>query len=266
MIAVVYMYKLERQKKILALVQEMSSVSVTDLAKQFSISPITIRRDLLELREKGLLERTFGGAIANQEIFAEGSARYETYNYQERFAQQKEEKIAIAECAAQFVSDADCILINAGTTAQALANALRGHQDLYVFTNGLFVASTLGQAARSHVYVLPGLLDTRRQATIQSPDANYLKDLKVREALLGVHAISEDGVFTRDKEDSQMFQAFINSAAQVTVLADYTKFSSFASFKVCSLNKINRIITNKKAPKDIIKNIKKQGVEVIFAD
>jgi DeoR/GlpR family transcriptional regulator of sugar metabolism len=81
------MYNPERQKKILALIQEMSSVSVMDLAKQFAISPITIRRDLLELREKGLLERTFGGAIASQEIFAEGSARYETYDYLERNAQ-----------------------------------------------------------------------------------------------------------------------------------------------------------------------------------
>ena len=254
------MYKPERQKKILALIQEMSSVSVMDLAKQFAISPITIRRDLLELREKGLLERTFGGAIASQEIFAEGSARYETYDYLERNAQQREEKLAIAECAAQFVSDADCILINAGTTAQALAHALRGHQDLYVFTNGLCVATTLGQAARSHVYVLPGLLDTRRQATIQSPDASYLKNLRVREALLGVHAISVDGIFTRDKEDSQMFKAFINAATQITILADHTKFDSFASFKVCGLEKITRIVTDKKAPRDILEKIRDQDV------
>lgn len=179
---------------------------------------------------------------------------------------QREEKLAIAECAAQFVSDADCILINAGTTAQALAHALRGHQDLYVFTNGLCVATTLGQAARSHVYVLPGLLDTRRQATIQSPDASYLKNLRVREALLGVHAISVDGIFTRDKEDSQMFKAFINAATQITILADHTKFDSFASFKVCGLEKITRIVTDKKAPRDILEKIRDQDVEVILAD
>ena len=259
------MIKAERQKKILALMDEASTVSVTELAKSFGISPITIRRDLIELDEKGLLERTHGGAMATQVVLADGSARYGMYNYQDRNNQQAEDKTAIAECAAQFISDGDNILINAGTTTQALALALRAHQDLYVVTNGLSVASTVGSTVRAHVYVLAGRLDTRTQATMQSPLSEELREIQVREAFLGVHAMSAKGIYTRSKEDAGMTRALIAAASKVTVLADHTKFDSFASFRVCDLSRIARVITDAKTRPDTIRMLEAQGIDVVVA-
>ncbi|EER62100.1 transcriptional regulator, DeoR family [Acidovorax delafieldii 2AN] len=245
--------------------QEAASVTVKDLAKAFSTSPITIRRDLIELGERGLLERIHGGAIATQEVFAEGSERYEMYTYGERNDQQSQEKAAIAECAAQFISDGDNILINAGTTAQALAQALRGHQDLHVITNGLTVASTLGQGARTSVYVLAGRLDARKQATIERPGEEGLSHLQVREAFLGVHALSTQGIYMRDPEDANMNRAFMAAARQVTVLADYTKFQAFASFRIGCWQQVRRLITDERANPLVLKAIGEQGVDVIIA-
>lgn len=259
------MLKFERQQHILALIQETNAVTVRELARIFSISPITIRRDLLELGDKGLLERTHGGAIVSQEVLAEGSARYEMYSYADRHEQQSAEKTAIAECAAQYVSDGDSILINAGTTAHALALALRGHQDLHIITNGLTVADAAGQIQGAHIYVLAGRLNTHKQATIERPDNDTLRNIQIREAFLGVHAMSAAGIFMRDNEDAAMNRAFIDAASCVTVVADHTKLTAYASFRICDWTRIQRLITDQAADPDTIAAIRDQGIEVIFA-
>lgn len=257
------MLKVERQQRILALMQETNAVTVRDLAREFSTSPITIRRDLLELGEKGLLERTHGGAVASQEVLAEGNARYEMYNYAERHRQQSAEKTAIAECAMQYISDGDSILINAGTTAHALAQALSGHQDLHVITNGLTVAAAAGQSHLAHVYVLAGRLDPRKQATIERADNDVLSGIQIREAFLGVHAVSAAGIFMRDSEDASMNRAFVAAASCTTVMADHTKLNAFASFRICSWSQVERLITDAAADQAVLQAIRDQGVEVV---
>ncbi|HCF3016955.1 DeoR/GlpR family DNA-binding transcription regulator [Stutzerimonas chloritidismutans] len=254
------MLKVERQQRILALMQETNAVTVRDLAQAFSTSPITIRRDLLELGDKGLLERTHGGAVVSHEVLAEGSARYEMYSYADRHSQQAAEKAAIAECAAQYISDGDSILINAGTTAHALAHALRGHQDLHVITNGLTVAATAGQSQLAHVYVLAGRLDTRKQATIERSDTDMLAGIQIREAFLGVHAISAAGIFMRDSEDAAMNRAFIAAASRVTIMADHTKLKAYASFRICPWAPGHRLVTDPAADADVLAAISAQGV------
>lgn len=257
------MLKVERQQRILALMQQTSAVTVRDLAREFAASPITIRRDLLELDERGLLARTHGGAVAVQEVLAEGSARYEMYDYDERQHQQADEKTAIAECAAQYVSDGDSILISAGTTAEILAQALRGHQDLHVVTNGLTVAAALGQSQRSYVYMLAGRLDSRKQATVERPDADRFSGLRIREAFMGVHACAPDGIYMRDNEDAAMNRAFVTAAESVTILADHTKFSAYASFQVCGWNRVKRLVTDSGTDRAMLAQIERLGVEVV---
>lgn len=259
------MLKAERQQRILARMQETNAVTVRDLAQAFSTSPITIRRDLLELGDKGMLARTHGGAVALHEVLAEGNARYEMYSYAERHNQQSAEKAAIAECAAQYISDGDSILINAGTTAHALAQALRGHQDLHVITNGLSVAAAAGQSRMAYVYVLAGRLDTRKQATIERADNDTLSGIQIREAFLGVHAVSAAGIFMRDSEDGAMNRAFIAAASRTTVMADQTKLNAHASFRVAAWQQGQRLITDPAADLEVVAAIRAQGVEVVIS-
>ena len=77
------MLKAARHKEIIALLQTGGVVEVSTLADKFQTSPITIRRDLIELHERGLVERTHGGAVSG-EVIAEGWARYESISYAER--------------------------------------------------------------------------------------------------------------------------------------------------------------------------------------
>lgn len=257
--------KAERHQLILAHIQQNGVATVKELAHQFDISPITVRRDLLELGERGALERTHGGAVINQEVLAEGSARYETFSYVERHGEHAAQKAAIAECAAQFICDGDTILINAGTTAHALACALRGHRDLHVITNGLSVATALAQALQPHVYVLPGRVDCHKLATIQRPDNDAFGDIRIREAFLGVHALTGEGIYMRDHEDAILNRAFMKAASCTTVIADHSKCASHASFRIDGWQHVHRLVTDKPLPSDLHASLERQGVDVIIA-
>ncbi|WP_424859317.1 DeoR/GlpR family DNA-binding transcription regulator [Tepidimonas sp. HKU77] len=258
------MLKAARHKEIVALVQGGGIVEVNALAQRFQTSPITIRRDLIELQERGLLERTRGGAVSG-EVIAEGWARYESISYAEREREQYREKRAIAELAAQLVSDGDCILVNGGTTSRHLAEALRGHQNLHIVTNGLTVAMEFARSQNAAVYLLPGMVDFRKMASVSRPAPGSLDDITVRAAFLGVHGISPAGIGMLSPEEAAMNRAFIDAAQTVNVLVDSSKFNSQAIFRICEMNRVTRVVTDTGLAPEVRQALEAQGVEVLLA-
>lgn len=259
------MLKAARHKEIVALVQGGGVVEVNALAQRFQTSPITIRRDLIELQERGLLERTRGGAVSG-EVIAEGWARYESISYAEREREQFREKRAIAELAAQLVSDGDCILVNGGTTSRHLAEALRGHQNLHVVTNGLTVAMEFARSQNAAVYLLPGMVDFKKMASVSRPAPGTFDDISVRAAFLGVHGISPaGGIGMLSPEEAAMNRAFIDAAQTVNVLVDSSKFNSQAIFRICEMNRVTRVVTDTGIAPAVRQALESQGIEVLLA-
>lgn len=259
------MLKAVRQKEIITLVQGGGAVEVNVLAEKFQTSPITIRRDLIELHERGLLERTRGGAVSG-EVLAEGWARYESVSYAERERENSREKRAIADLAAQLVSDGDCILLNGGTTSRHLAEALRGHHNLHVVTNGLTVAMEFAQSRNASVYLLPGSIDFKKMTSVSRPAPGAFDDITVRAAFLGVHGISPSGgIAMLSPEEAAMNRAFIDAAQVVNVMVDSSKFRSHAIFRITHLDKVTRVITDDGIDKNARQEIEKLGVEVLVA-
>lgn len=258
------MLKVARHKEIVTLLQNGGVVEVNTLADRFQTSPITIRRDLIELHERGLVERTRGGAIPG-EVIAEGWARYESISYAERERENVREKRAIAEVAAQHVSDGDCILVNAGTTSRHFAEALRGHHNLHVVTNGLTVAMEFARSRNASVYLLPGTVDFKKMATVCRPAPGTFDDITVRAAFLGVNGISPSGgISMLSPEEAAMNRAFIEAAQTVTVMVDSSKFHAQAIFRVAHLDKVTRIITDAGIDPGIRESLENLNVEVII--
>lgn len=259
------MLKAVRHKEILAQVQGGGAVEVNALAERFQTSPITIRRDLIELHERGLLERTRGGAVSG-EVIAEGWARYESISYAERERENFREKRAIAEVAAQLVSDGDCILVNGGTTSRHLAEALRGHNNLHVVTNGLTVAMEFARSQNASVYLLPGSVDFKKMASVSRPAPGAFDDISVRAAFLGVHGISSaGGIGMLSPEEAAMNRAFIDAAQTVNVIVDSSKFRSQAIFRIAKLDKVTRVITDAGIDPGARHELEDLGVEVLVA-
>jgi DeoR/GlpR family transcriptional regulator of sugar metabolism len=260
------MLKAARQKEIVALLQGGGVVEVAALAERFQTSPITVRRDLIELQERGVLARTRGGAIPGHEVYAEGWARYESANYAEREKENYRQKRAIAELAAQSVSDGDCILINGGTTCRNLAEALRGHHNLHVVTNGLTVAMELAKSRNATVFMLPGTVDLRKMASVSRPEFGALENITVRAAFLGVHGISASGgIGMLNPEEAAMNRSFVDAAQAVNILVDSSKFHAQAIFRIAHLDKVTRVFTDDGISDETRLALETAGVEVSIA-
>jgi len=237
------MLKAERHRDLIATLNGDGSVSVADMARRFSCSPMTIRRDLLELQRLGLLSRTHGGAVLDAAVH--GYARYENGTFEERVRVRNCEKRAIAEQAARLVNDGDSLLINAGSTATAFARALRGHRNLHVVTNGLSVAMELMANPTTAVFMLPGLLDRKKLSTVLPADAAILRDLNPPSAFLGVVGVSPThGPMMADPVEAAMNRAMIDLADEVTLLVDSSKFTAQAIYRIVPMDEIDRIITD----------------------
>ena len=198
-------------------------------------------------------------------MIAEGWARYESISYAEREREQFREKRAIAELAAQLVSDGDCILVNGGTTSRHLAEALRGHQNLHVVTNGLTVAMEFARSQNAAVYLLPGMVDFRKMTSVSRPAPGSFDDITVRAAFLGVRGISPAGIGMLSPEEAAMNRAFIEAAQTVNVLVDSSKFNSQAIFRICEMNRVTRVVTDTGIAPATRQALEALGIEVLLA-
>ena len=154
------MFAEERQEKILEMLKVNKRVSNTELIKKFGVSGTTIRIDLTELEQKGLLSRTHGGAILKEDpVYGEDSIS-------SRREKNKEEKECIAKKARAQIEDGDTILLDSGTTALDLAELLKDIHNLTVITNDLQIALKLQKYSEIHLILLGGRVRTSFECTV----------------------------------------------------------------------------------------------------
>ena len=131
----------ERRRAILDLLTHQGRVLVTELARQFETSQVTIRKDLEILHAHGLVHRTHGGALPSRD----GALEDPTLREKEKLHHQ--EKLRIAESAAQKVKEGQVVILDSGTTTTAIARALRNFQNLTIITNAVNIAAELAGTA-----------------------------------------------------------------------------------------------------------------------
>jgi len=253
------MIQAARQREILSLVEKKGVVSIAELAERLDISSITIRRDLLKLASQGRLTRTHGGATA-------ANLDGELASYEERERLHADEKKAVAKRAAQLVREGDSIILNAGTTMRELAIQLRGIKDLNVVTNGLTVATELAGTPRRQIFTIGGTVDATKLATVGPQAELMLQDIHVSQAFLGVIGVSiEHGIFMHNAAEAQINAAFIRCARAITVVVDSSKFTANALFRIAPLSEVDRIVTDRQVPREVVRALKKQKIQVLIA-
>lgn len=237
------MLKADRQQQIVEILSGDGSVSVADLADRFKTSPLTIRRDLIDLQKQGVLNRTHGGARLHASLYE--YATYEGGTFEDRFKAHGGTKHRIAERAAQLVSDGDSLLLNGGSTMTVFARALRNHKNLTVITNGLTVALELARSQNSTVIVLPGTLEKKKMTTASNAIDGALADIWGQSVFLGVTGINLAlGPTMSTPQEALTYRTFVQAASEVTLLADSTKFEAGSMFGIAPLAKITRIVTD----------------------
>lgn len=223
-----------RQQKTLELVRERGYISIEELAQYFDVTPQTIRRDINQLADEGLLRRYHGGAAHDSTV--------ENTEYTTRVGYMLEEKRTIAEAVAAAVPDHASLFINIGTTTEAIAHALLNHTGLKIITNNLNVAKILSTKEDFEVLIASGRVRPDG-GVIGQATADFFKQFKADYALVGISGIEEDGTLLDfDFQEVCVSQEIISSARQVFLAADSSKFGRNAMIRLGSLKQVDCIL------------------------
>ena len=256
------MYKEDRRKEIIEILKDNREASVAELAEKFNVSSMTIRRDLLVLDEKGLIERTHGGATVSHQVFKVFEPAMV-----ERVNTQLSEKRIIAKYAVEMINPREKIYLSSGTTTYWIAKELRTfNHELTVITNSMVIASELA-AAPSHlvIIVIGGFLRRSEFSMVGHYTEAAIKDIHPDKVFMGIRGIDpEHGLTSDNLQELMTDRAILNSSDNVIVVADHTKFGSVAASLTAPVTAAKMVISTKKAPIDIVNTIRQQGVEVLL--
>jgi DeoR family transcriptional regulator of aga operon len=248
----------ERRARIGALATRQGVVRTEELARIFSVSPVTIRSDLDMLAKEGLLVRDRGGAVVNTNTAL-------TTAFNQRAELNLEEKQRIGQAAARLVVPGDTVIMDAGTTTMEMAKALTDVTPLTVVTNALNVAMQMGSVRDVNVILIGGSLNRDTISIIGPTATQHLLDLVVQKAFIGIHAFDEDGLTDPSIEVSQVKRAMIQAARQVILLVDSSKWHKVGFAKVARLAAVSTIVSDIGLPEDARAAIQRAGVELILA-
>lgn len=250
-----------RRAQIAAWVRQKGSARVTELARRFEVSAVTIRSDLDALEADGHILRDHGGAVPR------GDAAPQTLTsllgFERRQALQTEAKRRIGERAAALVQPGDTILMDAGTTVVAMAPHLAGIANLTVVTNALNVALEVGAATEARVILVGGTL-SREAGCVLGPLAEQaFGELVVNKLFLGTQAFdAENGLTDTTPEIAQAKRAMIRSARQVVLLSDASKWGQTGFIKVAPLQAVHTLISDEALPAAARSALRRLGIEV----
>lgn len=246
----------KRHKHILDELKKHGYVKVSELSEELDVSEVTIRKDLKHLEEKKLLYRNHGSASSLSSIISDRHI-----DVKEKI--QAEEKALIAKKAKTLIEVNDKIMIASGTTLLALANELNTNENITVITSSVKVSLALCYNPNIEVIQLGGTMRKNSVSIIGHYAENILKSLSCDKLFLGVDGIDLDyGLTTSDMNEARINQQMIEASQKTIVLTDSSKFSKRGFCKICDINQIHHIITDKEAPSHIIDMIREKGIEV----
>lgn len=234
------MHETERHRVILSAVQDRPVVTVPDLCGLTGASEATIRRDIATLHMQKKLRRVRGGAEAltpNQFPGLAGRpfALNETVNIKQ--------KQAIARAAVGLCEDGEPIIINGGTTTYQMVHPLASRR-LQVFTNSFPIAEHLLKTSKNTIMLSGGVI-YREQNIILSPfDNDVTRNFYAKRMFMGAQGIGPLGLMETDPLLIQAEQKLIGQADELIVLVDSSKFRQRSSLVLCSLNRIDTVITD----------------------
>ena len=231
-----------RQLTLLSVVQAKGTVTVDELADTLGVTLQTVRRDVQRLADEGLLARFHGGVRVP-------SSTTENLAHQQRESLNAEGKQRIARQVAQAVPNDCSLILNIGTTTEAVARALLQHTGLRVITNNLNVASILSTNPRCEVIVVGGVVRGRDQGIVGEAAVDFIRQFKVDLALIGISGIESDGTLRDyDYREVKVAQTIISHAREVWLAADISKFNRPAMVEVATLSQIDRLFTDAQPP------------------
>ncbi len=247
----------ERQNEIIKLLNIQQTVTNIELIEKFNISIETVRRDLAYLEKRGYLERVYGGAVKKDFLNSEP-------DYVNRQNKNFNEKSLIAKAAQKFINDKDSVFFDIGTTAIMVAENLESGKSISAYTNSLRLAIELSKKG-CKVTVAGGVVRNGEFSSSGFLAEQDMQHFNFDKAIIGAAGIDESGVTDFIPEEANLRRQIIENSRRVILVADSSKLGFKAVCNVCPLSKIDVLITDQSAAKNVLKKLQKANIDVVIA-
>ena len=248
-----------RQAELLEEVRRQGAVSVDALAERFGVTLQTVRRDVKLLAEAGLLARFHGGVRVPR-------STTENIAYRQRQQLNQTAKQAIAKAVAAAVPANCSLILNIGTTTEAVAHELMRHQGLRVITNNLNVAAILSGNPDCEVIVAGGVVRARDRGIVGEATVDFIRQFRVDIAMIGISGIEADGTLRDfDFREVKVTRAIIENAREVWLAADHSKFHRPAMVEVGNVGQLDMLFTDQAPPAPFATLLAEAGVQCSVA-
>lgn len=253
------MQSVERRMKIFEILKEKKVIQVVDLASEFHVSNMTIRRDLAKLEEQGVLTTHYGGATLNEGVSSEPS-------FQLKSGQSQKCKEMIAKEASFLVNDGDSIFVDCGTTTMELVKYLQSKK-ITIVTNSWRVLSEIKDFSKIKVIMAPGEYDVISEGVLSSSTISFIQQYRVDKAFISTQGVDEHfDVCVPMDYDAQVKRSIMNCAKHAILLVDHTKFNQSYFAKHGNLKDFDVVITDCGMDDAMFNQIKNCGISIIKAN
>lgn len=247
----------ERQKRIEDHLVKVEFASLSELSELVDASESTVRRDLGVLEGKGSVRRTHGGArLVNP--------KSDEFTFSARDTHQLAEKEAIGEACAELIQPNQTVIIDAGTTCYHVARYLESKTP-QIFTNSLPVANLFAAANKLEVVMSGGVIYPRLGVLVGPLAVEAFSKIRADVAIMSCGGITVDGVTNSHGLLIDIQRAMIQAARRVIFCVDSSKFSRQSISRLCDLEAIDVVVTDRPIPLEMARALKKSGVEVVVA-
>lgn len=248
-----------RQNEIIELARAEGRVLVDDLAQRFEVTLQTIRRDLGDLAEAGLVDRVHGGAVPRMGMVNLG--------YEARRRMHSDAKAAIGAACAAMIPDNSSLILNIGTTTEAVAQALLQHSNITVITNNMNVANILVANDSCEIMVAGGALRRSDGGLVGDLTTEFMAQFKPDFAVIGTSALDADGdLLDFDMAEVRVSRAIVAQARKAFLVTDLSKLERSAPMRIISMEALHSVFVDKPLPAALTRRCRDWGTRLVVAD
>lgn len=243
----------ERHTKILELLTESEKVEVVRLSELLQVSQVTIRKDLDQLENKGLIMREHGFATLNS-----------SDDINNRLAYHYDVKQKIAKLASASIHDGETIMIESGSCCALLALEIaKTKQDITLITNSAFIADYIRKVGQVKIILLGGEYQKESQVMVGPITRKCVETFFVDKFFIGTDGFSKQSGFTgNDYMRSETVRDMAKQAKRVIVVSESSKFEQVGTVNLLPTQDVSCIVTDSDIPKECEDYLLKQNIDV----
>lgn len=260
------MLALERQRKIIELIQREKTVKVVQLSKQFEVTEETIRRDLEKLAKQGIVQKTYGGAllISGSE---EKEKDMEDPSFDHRIKENATGKEKIGRAIARLLGNQETIALDSSTTCLEVAKQLPQDKTFTIITNSVSAMTILSQYKGVTAISTGGTLRSTSLSLIGPTAKSNILNYYADKAIISCKGIDlKRGVMESNELEKEIKQSFIAVAKEVILAVDHAKINKSTIHKLMELKEVNYIVTDEPLNKEWEETCAKNKIKIIVAE